>query len=117
MSQTRQRRNRVEFCLNDTELERLNALTQKSGRSKSSWLRAVIMGYRLCEKPDSAFYDAMKELTRFGNNLNQLTAKAHSLGFVDAPALEREIQQWQKFRMDIFQTYLQPRKEQCNGGV
>lgn len=117
MNQMRQRRNRIEFYLNDAELARLNALTQRSGYCRSAWFRSVIMGYRLCEKPDPAFYETMKQLTHFGNNLNQLTAKAHTLGFIDAPALEREIQQWRAFRMDIFQAYLQPRKENGNGGM
>lgn len=113
----RDRQIRVEFYLNDTEADRLNELARRAGRSKSSWLRSAVMGYQLCEKPDPEFYRAMRELSRFGNNLNQLTAIANALGFLDVSALTEEIQQWHKFRADIYKTYLEPRRIQRNGSL
>lgn len=103
--------------LSEKEAAHLDRLVRQSGRTRSAFLRAVILNYQLCEKPNPEFYCAMRELSRFGNNLNQLTAKAHSLGFIDAPALQNEIQQWQKFRMDIYAVFLEPRRMQYNGSV
>lgn len=88
----------------------LDRLVKKSGRTRTSYLREIIRGNQLCEKPDAAFYQSMKELARFGSNLNQLTAKAHTLGFIDTPALRKEIAEWQDFRKAIFEDYLEPRK-------
>lgn len=113
----RDRQIRVEFYLNDAEADRLNNLTQRAGRSRSSLLRAMIMGYRLCEKPDPEFYRIMRELSGIGNRINQLAIKANALGFVDAPMLKQEAKQWQDFRLAISRTYLLPRKESENGGL
>ena len=77
--------------LDESEAAYLHRLVKQSGRTRSSFLRAVMMNYRLCEKPDPAFYRAMRELSRFGNSLNQLTARAHSLGCIDGPALKMEM--------------------------
>lgn len=44
------------------------------------------------EKPSEDFYIAFKELTGIGNRMNQLAAKANSLGFIDAPMLKRRAQ-------------------------
>lgn len=103
--------------LDEEEAVYLDRMVERTGRTRSAFLRAVIRNYQLCEKPDPEFYRAMRELSRFGNNLNQLTAKANSLGFIDAPALRKEMQQWQKFRKDIYTEFLEPRRMQHNGCV
>lgn len=103
--------------LDENEAAYLDRLVKQSGRSRSSFLRAVIMNYQLCEKPGLEFYRAMRELSRFGNNLNQLTAKANALGFIDTLELQKEMQQWQKFRTDIYKAYLEPRRIPRNGGL
>ena len=53
-------------------------------------------GYEPREKPDERFYDVMRELSAIGNNINQLAAKANTLGFVDAPQLKKEAERWHK---------------------
>ena len=40
----------------------------------------LIRDYEPREKPDKRFYVAMQEMYAIGNNLNQLAAKANSLG-------------------------------------
>ena len=56
------------------------------------------------------FYDALRQLSYIGNNLNQLLKKANTLNFIDAPMLRQEIEAWQKFRSDIERRFLQPEK-------
>ena len=58
------------------------------------------------------FYDAMRELSAIGNNINQLSVKANTLGFVDAPMLKREAQRWHKFQADIERVFLRPEKSE-----
>lgn len=56
------------------------------------------------------FYDALRQLSYIGNNLNQLLKKANTLNFIDTPMLRKEIEAWQKFRSDIERRFLQPEK-------
>ena len=54
----------------------------------------------------------MRELSAIGNNINQLSDKANTLGFVDAPMLKREAQRWHKFQADIERVFLRPEKSE-----
>lgn len=58
--------------------------------------------------PDSN--EHMRELSAIGNNINQLAAKANTLGFVDAPQLKKEAERWHKFQADVERTFLRPDK-------
>ena len=74
----RKRNVQILFRLTDEEAEQLYALVKKSGRSKEAFLREMVRGYRLCEKPDPEFYQIMRELSAIGNRNNQLAAKANA---------------------------------------
>ena len=105
----RKRSNHVNLLLNEREKDCLLELARRAGVSQSVLLRSMILGYRLCEKPDPAFYDIQKELCAIGNRVNQLSVKANALGFIDAPMLEEEVRQWRKFRLDVSKRFLKPR--------
>lgn len=98
------------FRLNEDEAEQLYELVRKSGRSKEAFLREMVKGYRLCEKPDPEFYRIMRELSAIGNRINQLAVKANALGFVDAPMLREEAKKWHDFQIDVRKKYLLPQK-------
>ncbi|MGN1432379.1 MAG: plasmid mobilization protein [Ruminococcus sp.] len=78
--------------------------------NESALVRLLMKGYEPKEKPDDRFFEAMRELSAIGSNINQLAAKANSLGFVDAPMLYREAERWHKFQADIEATFLRPDK-------
>ena len=78
--------------------------------NESALVRLLMKGYEPKEKPDERFFEAMRELSAIGNNINQLAAKANSLGFVDAPMLYREAERWHKFQADIESVFLRPDK-------
>lgn len=67
-------------------------------------------GYEPKEKPDERFYDTMRNLSAIGNNINQLAAKAHTLGFIDVPMLKNEAERWHKFQADVERQFLRPEK-------
>lgn len=75
-------------------------------------LRLLLKGYEPKEKPDAQFYEAMRELSAIGNNINQLAVKANTLGFVDAPALAKEAERWHKFQADVERQFLRPEKSE-----
>ena len=81
MWKMRNRSVQILFRLNEEEAQHLYELVKKSGRSKEAFLREMVKGYRLCEKPDPEFYKIMRELSAIGNRINQLAAKANALGF------------------------------------
>ena len=60
------------------------------------------------EKPDAKFYEAMRQLSTIGNNINQLAVKANALGFIDVPMLKAEALRWHKFQADIESVFLRP---------
>ncbi len=107
----RKRNVQILFRLSEEEAEYLQRLTDRSGYSREGLLRAMIKGYRLCEKPDPEFYKIMRELSAIGNRLNQIAIKANALNFVDAPMLREEVVKWRRFREDVQKEYLLPRKE------
>lgn len=106
----RNRKVQILFRLTDDEAEQLHELVRRSGRSREAFLREMVKGYQLCEKPDPEFYRIMRELSAIGNRINQLAAKANALGFVDAPMLNEEARKWHEFQIDIRKKYLLPRK-------
>ena len=107
----RKRSVQILFRLDENEAEYLNSLIKKSGRSKEAFLREMVRGYQLCEKPDPQFYGIMRELSAIGNRINQLAVKANALNFVDAPMLRTEAKKWHEFQIDIRKKYLLPRKQ------
>jgi len=107
----RKRSNQILFRLDDEEIDYLDRLVKKSGRSRESFLRDMIKGYQLCEKPDPEFYKAMRELSAIGNRINQLAAKANALNYVDTPMLQQESKKWHQFQIDVRKKYLLPKKD------
>ena len=94
------------------EAQDLQKKAKKACLTEAALIRLLIRGYEPREKPDERFYDAMRELSAIGNNINQLAVKANALGFVDAPQLKKEAERWHKFQADIERTYLRPDKSE-----
>ena len=94
------------------EAQELQRKAKKACLSEAGLIRLLIKGYEPKEKPDDRFYDVMRELSSIGNNINQLAAKANTLGFIDAPMLKNEAAKWNKFQSEIERTYLRPNQSE-----
>lgn len=92
------------------EAQELQRKAKKACLSEAGLIRLLIKGYEPKEKPDDRFYDVMRELSSIGNNINQLAAKANTLGFIDAPMLKNEAEKWNKFQAEVERHYLRPDK-------
>ena len=92
------------------EAQELQRKAKKACLSEAGLIRLLIKGYEPKEKPDDRFYDVMRELSDIGNNINQLAAKANTLGFIDAPMLKNEAEKWNKFQAEVERHYLRPDK-------
>lgn len=103
-----------QFWLSEMDAADLKRKAQKCGLTETTVIRLLLHGYEPREKPDERFYAAMQEMCAIGNNLNQLTAKAHKLGFVDAPMLREEALKWARFQAKIEAEFLRPVKKEDN---
>lgn len=106
----RKRNVQILFRMTEEEAEHLYELVRKSGYSKEALLRAMVKGYRLCEKPAPEFYKILRELSAIGNRINQLAAKANALHYIDTPMLQEEAVRWRQFQTDVRKTYLLPKR-------
>ena len=95
---------------NRDEAKDLAKKAKKTCMTEAGLIRFLIKGYEPKEKPDDRFYDVMRELSAIGNNINQLVAKANSLGFVDMPMLKTEMKKWNKFQNEVERRFLRPDK-------
>ena len=98
------------ILMNRVEAQDLQKKAKKACLSEAGLIRLLIKGYEPKERPDERFYDAMRQLSSIGNNINQLAAKANTLGFVDAPQLAKEAERWHKFQADVERQFLRPEK-------
>lgn len=99
-----------QFWLTEEENRELKRKAKLSGLSDTAVIRILLKGYEPRENPDDRFYEVIRELSAIGNNLNQLTAKAHALGFIEADKLHEEMIAWGRFELAVEQEFLLPTK-------
>lgn len=64
-------------------------------------------GCEIKEKPDKEFYDVtMKKLGQFIKTLDELERLLYHKNFLDERILDRELNEWRKFRLEIKEKYL-----------
>jgi hypothetical protein len=90
---------KAEMRMSLREHERLQALWKSStATSRSEFLRDVVFGYQLRSKTDSA---TAYQLSRIGNNLNQIARKLNSGWHVDGRDLAEELAALRPVVMDL----------------
>ena len=97
-----------QFWFSRDEAQDLQKKAKKTCLTEAALVRLLVRGYEPKERPDERFYDVMRQLSSIGNNINQLAAKAHTLGFIDVPMLKNEANRWHRFQADIEATFLRP---------
>lgn len=99
----------IRVWLSKSENVELTRKAKITGLPKSTVIRLLLNNYEPKEKkPDTRFYEAMRQLSAIGNNINQLAAKANTLGFIDTPMLKTEALRWHRFQADIEAVFLRP---------
>lgn len=101
-----------QFWFSREETQMLQKKAKKACLSEAGLIRVLLKGYEPKEKPDDRFYEVMREMSSIGSNLNQLAAKANTLGFIDAPMLKRECEKWNKFQNEVERQFLRPEKSE-----
>ena len=75
----RTRQHKIEVRLNDEEYFKLEDTISLMGTNRSEYLRKLIVGTRIKEKPPDDFYKYMKELSLMGSNLNQIAERINTI--------------------------------------
>ena len=97
-----------QIWLNREEAHELQKKAKKECLTEAGLIRSLLKGYEPKQQPDERFYDFMRELSRIGNSLNQIAAKANSLGYIDMPLYEDEVKRLHRFQADIEEVVLLP---------
>lgn len=107
------RKRNIDFhvYLNEDENQILENLCKKLRVNRSVLIRALILGKRLVEAPPVDYKQFIIELRRVGTNLNQLTAKANSIGYIDSSECENVLTEIRNLEADIAK-YFKPGKEE-----
>ena len=95
--------------LNEEENEILESLCKRLRVNRSVLIRALILGKRLVEAPPVDYKQFIIALRRVGTNLNQLTAKANSIGFIDRAECREVLSEVRSLEADIAK-YFKPGK-------
>lgn len=107
------RRNvKKQFWFSREEAQDLQKKAKKTCLTEAALVRSLVRGYEPKEQPDERFYDAMRQLSSIGNNINQFAIQANSLNFVDAQKLRKETERWHQFQADVERQFLRPQKSE-----
>lgn len=86
------RRNiKIDLRLSDNEAAALNRDVKKSGLSREAYLRSLIQKMPLKERPPLDLIEVLRNLSQINNNMNQIAAKANSIGFIDTSAYWKNV--------------------------
>lgn len=104
----RKRNVAILFRLNRKEAEALDKKVKKSGLSREAYLRHLIHGLVPRDTPPPDYYTMMRELHKIGNNLNQITQKAHVLKVIDVQRYDQEMRKFEKAVQKITEAVVSP---------
>lgn len=102
----RYRNKKKQFWFSDEECKILAHNSSSAGLSESEYIRELLLGYKLKERPDDRFYEYLKLFRSLANNMNQIAKKANSLGFVDELSYRKNADIVKKFIKELKDKYL-----------
>jgi len=96
------------YTLNRKEAEDLKKKARKACRSEAGLVRELVRGYQPREKPGDEFYEAMREITKMADNLQNILNMTRGMSVEENKLLSDEIMRWRKFQADIERRFLTP---------
>ena len=102
----RKRPIKMQIWLNDIEYKKIIDDSKKEKTTISDHIRKLILGAKLKEKPGIEFYNVMNEMSRIGNNLNQIAKKANELNIVDKEQYKILADEWKDFSNQVKKKFL-----------
>lgn len=102
----RKRNIRIQVRLNDVEYAKLLDDIEKSGENISDYIRKLIIGKEIKEKPDHDFLKILNQLSKIGVNINQIAHKVNGLGKFDKEQYEQESKTLHQIVKELKRKYL-----------
>ena len=93
---------RIEFKCNNDEYYKLHQLTQNNGVTRTQILRNLINNKK---EPLMSFEEVRKyyeALNKIGNNINQISAKYNTMGFLDIKGLQKQLDEVGEVNHSLF---------------
>lgn len=106
----RNRNRSIIIRVTDSELDELNRKVKQTGMTREAYIRAVLADTVPVELPPIDYTSLLKELNRVGSNINQLAAKAHSLGLLNYKEFRTEADKID-YVVDTMLASLRPQKK------
>lgn len=104
----RTRNHRVVVCFNDAEFQEVQKKCKKSGYPREVFLRHLIADGTVREAPPVDYPKLLLALSRIGNNLNQITATANTIHYIDPQSLEETTGDLKHILKEIHRSFLIP---------
>ena len=92
----RKRSHRVVFYLDDEEFSAFIEKVKRTSLSREGFIRNMLADVVIKERPPADVPYLLREFKRIGNNINQISAKANSLNYVDRKAYKENYDSLQK---------------------
>ena len=105
----RKRNVQIKLWLSDEEADVLRQDVKRTGLTQSKYLRALIMKREIYEKLPIDYYHMLTEISRIGNNLNQIAQKAHTLNVIDVQRYDAAVSQFEAAVKEITEAVVCPR--------
>lgn len=102
----RKRNIRIQVRLNDIEYAKLLDDIEKSNENISDYIRKLILGKEIKEKPDHDFLKILNQLSRIGVNINQIAHNVNGIGKFDKARYEHEAETLHQMVKDLKRKYL-----------
>ena len=97
----------IKAYLDDSEYEYFRRIAVATKRTNSDLVRRLLQTSVFVEFPPIEYREIIDQLEHIGINLNQLTSKAHSLGFIDEPQYRKNANEVWRMVARLAQIYLQ----------
>lgn len=104
----RTRNHRVVVCFNDAEFQEVQKKCKKSGYPREVFLRKLIADGTVRKAPSVDYPKLLLSLSRIGNNLNQITATANTIHYIDPQSLEETTGDLKHILKEIHRSFLIP---------
>ena len=102
----RKRNIRIQVRLNDIEYAKLLDDIERSNENISDYIRKLILGKEIKEKPDHDFLKILNQLSKIGVTINQIAHNVNGLGKFDKTRYEQEANLLHQMVKDLKIKYL-----------
>lgn len=99
----------IHFYLDGLEYDTLKRLCNKTGMKITPLMKELIKHHELIEAPPERFYEAMEDLNKIGNNLNQIARIANATGHIDRNYFDEVMKEINEEIQEIKKIVYEPR--------